>query len=432
MVSDIDLEAISQWIATGFFLDHKYFLLKNNLPKNVKHPKINWHHTPSKITYEETLNQFSAIIEKIISKIDDNYKIVLPISGGLDSRTLACALSGRKNVISYSYEFEGGVKETNYAKKIAEICGFEFHSFKIPNGYIWNQIDQLSKITRCKTEFTHPRQMAVIKKVSSFGDILISGLIGDILFDSFDIPNGSNQNSILDYVMTITCKDAGLELAEDLWKYWKLEGSCRDSIKLIFKNKLEALSISNPISLIRAFKIDNYVQNWANINLDVFSNYIETHTPYQDEMMCEFVCNTPEKYLKKRQIQIDYIKSMSPDLASVSWQKYDLNLYNYKYFNSIYLPRRIFRYINRLIKEKYLPIETVVQRNWEIQFLGDSNSKALEYWLFGNPIFHKIISQEIVKKYYDKFLNGDKVKYSHAVSMMLTLSVWCKKFWKRK
>ncbi len=432
IVSDIDIQSISQWIATGFFFDEKYFSLKNCLPRNVKHPDIKWHYAPSKRTYEETLKQFSVNFEKIISKTYNNCRIVLPISGGLDSRTLACALMGKKNVISFSYEFEGGLEETQYAKRIAEICGFEFHSFKIPNGYIWDEISQLSSITKCKTEFTHPRQMAVMEEVSSFGDILISGSMGDLLFDSFDIPDTSTPNAILNYIMSIICKPAGIELSEDLWEHWKLGGSSVNSIRLILKNKLEALSISNPASLIRAFKIENYVQNWTNVNLDVFSNYIKTCAPYHDELMCEFVCTIPEQFLKNRQIQIDYIKSMSPELASIPWQKYDLNLYRYKYFNSIYFPKRIFRYANRFIKEKFLLREPLVERNWEIQFLGVDNNKELEYWLFDNPILHKIISKGLVKKYYNKFKKVDMVKYSHAISMILTLSVWCKKFWKKK
>ena len=46
--------------------------------------------------------------------------------------------------------------------------------------------------------------------------------------------------------------------------------------------------------------------------------------------MCNFVCTIPEKFLKNRKIQIEYIKRKAPDLAKIKWQKYDLDLYNYK------------------------------------------------------------------------------------------------------
>ena len=149
------------------------------------------------------------------------------------------------------------------------------------------------------TEFTHRRQMAVIEQISSFGDILISGSLGDLLFDSFDIPSAYDQKSILDIIISLITKPGGLELAEEIWEYWELEGSFTNSLRLILKNKLESYSVKNSASLIRAFKIDNYVQNWTNVNLDVFSNYIRTYAPYHHKLMCEFVCTVPERYLKE-------------------------------------------------------------------------------------------------------------------------------------
>ena len=122
--------------------------------------------------------------------------------------------------------------------------------------------------------------------------------------------------------------------------------------------------------------------------------------------MCEFACTVPERYLKRRQIQIDYIKSTCSKLASVPWQKYDLSLYKHKYFNSIYFPRRVLRYASRMIKEKLLFGAPVVERNWEIQFLGTDNRKELEHWLFDNSSLHQIIPKEIVNKYYNNFIKS--------------------------
>ena len=426
----IDFEAISHWISTGFFFDDKYFLKEYDFPRNRKYPNIKWFYNPSNRSYAQTIDQFSKILEKIISKISDRYKIILPISGGLDSRTIACALKGKKNIISYSYEFEDGINETSYAKNIADACGFEFHSFKIPRGYLWNEIDELSSITKCRTEFTHSRQMAVIKEISSFGDVIISGSMGDLLFDSSNIPSNCTQKTIIDNLLAHITKPAGRELAEELWTLWKINGSQNRAIREIIKNKLDKILISNPASTLRAFKVENYVQNWTNVNMDVFKRYKKVISPYHEDIMCDFVCTVPERFLNNRQIQIDYIKNSSPELALIPWQKYDLNLYNYQNFNTIYFPRRIMRYTNRLIKEKVLQNEPKVERNWELQFFGENNKRNLENWLFNNPMLTEIIPSSLIDKFYDKFRNVDSIKYSHAISMFLTLSVWCKKFWK--
>lgn len=69
----------------------------------------------------------------------------------------------------------------------------------------------------------------------------------------------------------------------------------------------------------------------------------------------------------------------------------------------------------------------MVQRNWELQFIGIANEKALEYWLFENPEFLMFVAPEVVSEFYGKFANSNQVYYSHAVSMLLTLSLFSQK-----
>ena len=74
----------------------------------------------------------------------------------------------------------------------------------------------------------------------------------------------------------------------------------------------------------------------------------------------------------------------------------------------------------------------IIQRNWELQFIGVENNKNLKNWLFKNELLNDIIPSSMVNQLYQNFLVGNKVILSHPISMLLTLSVWCKKFWKKK
>ena len=136
--------------------------------------------------------------------------------------------------------------------------------------------------------------------------------------------------------------------------------------------------------------------------------------------------------MRDRKIQIQYLKNTSPKLAKIPWQVYDLDLYNYKYFNSLYMPRRVYRFLSRVINSKALKKPSIIQRNWELQFLGKKNSKHLEYWLFEKKPLNDIIPVDLIKQFYHNFQNENQVTFSHPISMLLTLSVWCDKFWKKK
>ncbi len=82
------------------------------------------------------------------------------------------------------------------------------------------------------------------------------------------------------------------------------------------------------------------------------------------------------------------------------------------------------RYAKRIIKENILGKPKIIERNWELQFLGKENKNALEKWLFQNDGLHSIIPKKIISKYYKNFLDKDSIAYSHSTSMLLTLAVW--------
>tara|TARA_B100000131_G_scaffold322779_1_gene378036 strand:+ start:4752 stop:6056 length:1305 start_codon:yes stop_codon:yes gene_type:complete len=423
----IDYHAICNWFSTGFFFDNENFFLRDKDDSTLKRVNKKWHYSPRDITLDQAIENFSSLLTSLVEDNTKGESIILPLSGGLDSRTLAVVLRENNNVKAYSYEFEGGVKETEYARKIAEIYGWEFYSFTIPKGYLWNNIEEISNINNCRVEFTHPRQMAVMKQISNLGDCILSGSMGDLLFDSFEIPKNSNIDGQVNKVVDLIVKPGGKEIANALWQYWNLNGSFEQSLNDNIRNKLYNIEIDNPSSCIRAFKAIHYVKNWTNVNMKIFSDYKPVYAPYHDSKMRDFICAIPEFHLSNRKIQINYIKQKAPELAMIPWQNYDLNLYDYHKFNGSYLPRRGYRYIKRIFKEKVLRKTPIIQRNWELQFIGEKNDKNLKKWLFESPTLYQIVPKDIVEDYYQKFKKHNSVKYSHPVSMLLTLAVWTTK-----
>ena len=432
-IKRIDYSSIAVWFSTGFFLGNKHFYSDKIYEPTNLGPNFEWFYNPRDISFNQAVDEFADLFESLIKNKVKGKKIILPISGGLDSRTIAAALSKKKNnIVAISYEFEGGIKETEYAKRIAEILDWEFHSFTIPNGYLWGKLSEISLINNCLIDFTYSRQAAVIDQISYYGDLLISGQWGDVLFDNPGIKSNANLKDQIRFITKKIVKPSGFELASALWRYWDIEGRFENELNKEIMNHLSDIKISNPISRVRAFKSIHWANRWANEGLKIFTRRNEMFIPYYSNEICEFICTVPEKYLADRKIQIEYIKRKSPELARVLWQKYDMNLYKYKYFNSIYYPLRISRYLNRIFKEKLLNIPSIIERNWELQFLGKENDIQLKKWLFDNPELNKIVPNNIVEDFYNKFKYVNKIKYSHSIGMLLSLSVWTKKFWRQK
>ncbi|MDQ3020518.1 MAG: asparagine synthetase B family protein [Bacteroidota bacterium] len=438
--SGLNLKAICIFAATGFFLERDTYFnnfeaLQPSTDNEIDDENFirnstqnwHWHYTPAAVSLKQATEEFAHLFENISNNKLKNKKIILPLSGGLDSRTQAAALGKEVEVKSYSYKFSGSFDETKYGKKISEIKSFPFTEYVIPKGYLWKVIDELAEMNQCYADFTHPRQMAVIEEVSKLGEIFYLGHWGDVLFDDMGVSDDLSTEGQIDVLMQKILKRGGYELADELWRHWGIEGNFKNYLSERLSQLLQTINIDNANSRIRAFKSIYWAPRWTSANMIVFSHYHPVVLPYYDDEMCKFICTVPEHLLSGRQIQISYIKLKNPELAKIEWQTYDpLNLYNYKKFTSKgMIPLRAFRKGKRLIKEKIFR-HKLTTRNWEIQFMGDENDINLRKHLFETKFFSEFISPDLVKNFYNKFKNDDPVYYSHPLSMLLTLSMFCK------
>ena len=75
----------------------------------------------------------------------------------------------------------------------------------------------------------------------------------------------------------------------------------------------------------------------------------------------------------ERAFQIEYLKHFAPDLSHVTWQSFDANLYQYRYYNSWLLPKRALKKLSRILKG-----DRLLQRNWECSSFILRGAKAGE------------------------------------------------------
>ncbi|HRE79342.1 MAG TPA: asparagine synthase C-terminal domain-containing protein [Flavobacterium sp.] len=434
----IDYKAICVFAATGFFLDQDTYFSNQKVLKpsfNYKlqenkivseHQYFKWHYTPVDRPFEQIVNEFAALFEKIINEQVGDRKVILPLSGGLDSRTQAAALHYlKKDVQSYSYEFQNGLNETYFAQKIARACGFPFEKWIIPKGYLWNNIEKIAIINQCYTEFTHPRQLAVFDKFSKMGDVFCLGHWGDVLFDDMKVDDNLPFDSQVELMFKKVLKKGGFILGKKLWESWSIEGDFETYLRYRIKSLLQEINIpENANAQIRAFKSLYWAPRWTSVNLSIFESAKPVTLPYFDNRMCEFICSVPEKYLAGRQIQIAYLKMRNPSLAKIAWQDHrPFNLYNYHWNKSPWnLPYRLYKKIDKEIITK-----NKIVNNYENQFKGDENEKNLKFWLFNNPEFQSFINPVLVQEIFENFKGKEELKFSHPISTLLTLSLFSKK-----
>ncbi len=427
-----DYKAICIYAACGFFMDDdtyytdvKYvkpatkYTINDGIIALEEKPYFEWYYKPRDISLSAATEEFAHLFQDILNTETNGKRIILPLSGGLDSRTLAAGLKNHPSLWSYSYGFKGGIAETQYSNKIASAEKFAFKEYEIGEGYLWDKIEKLAVINGCMSEFTHARQMAVIEEVSKEGDAFVLGHWGDVLFDGMGVPDNLSFDEQIGILFKKVLKKGGRELGMDLWRLWELDGHFDDYLKQRLETALEKIKIDNANSRIRAFKSTHWAPRWTSTNLQIFSNNNENILPYYNDRMCEFICNIPEELLCGRQIQIEYLKKYAPELAKIKWQAYDLDLYSYKrFYHWSNIPNRIYNKIaNSLKKPKIL-------RNWELQFVGQNNEKKLRAYIYHDSL-QPLVNANIVMKF-ESLFHLEPIKYSHALSMLLTFSLFTK------
>lgn len=435
----LNLKAICVFAATGFFLGKDTYFddievlqpateYEFDENKKIKHSKEywEWHYSPDDISLKQATEEFAHLFEKLCSEKLKNRNIILPLSGGLDSRTQAAVIDGSAKVNCYSYKFENSFDETKYGRQISEVRSFPFTEYEIPKGYLWKKIGRLAEINRCYADFTSPRQMAVIDEISNLGNIFFLGHWGDVLFDDMGVDDNITFDEQKKVLIKKILKRSGKELAQSLWENWGLDGNFNFYLDERISLLLQDIKIENANSRIRAFKSMYWAPRWTSANMEVFSSVHPLALPYYDDEMCKFICRIPEKHLSGRKIQINYIKMKNQELARIPWQDYDpYNLYDYNKFDKGYrLPGRAIRKGRRFIREKIFG-KKLILRNWENQFTGGENEKNLREYLFQNKPFASFVSSSLVNEYYNSFIKNP-VHYSHSINMLLTLSMFTK------
>ncbi|MDT0557348.1 asparagine synthase-related protein [Ichthyenterobacterium sp. W332] len=436
---ELNLEAICIFMATGFFLDddtywrdnvcllpgHNHILDENNLLIESK-SWFNWHYSPRDISFNDALGEYKYLLHTIVKEQVGDSPVILPLSGGLDSRSQALILKDLNNPVhAFSYSFKGGFPEHKISKQIAALFGFSFEYFQIQKGYLWDVIDELATINNCYSEFTHPRQMSVLKELRQMKGIFSLGHWGDVLFDR-GVPEGTLEEDVMPLLLKKMLKPKGLELAEQLWKTWQLKGDFISYFTYRVEKSLAKIKVDNISARIRAFKTSQWAHRWTTTNLSVFEAAHPITLPYYDNRMCEFICTIPEEFLADRRLQIAHLQE-NKVLSKIVWQEQKpFNLTNYKFNKSPY--NLLYRTVNKVQREfRSIFGNPYIQRNFELQFQGKENNKILKQYLFSVGM-QSLVPKEIVKYFFDSFNSKNYVAYSHPISMLLTLAVWQQKF----
>ena len=375
---------------------------------------------------EEALGAFQESFFQAMREMLDVGRLAIPISGGLDSRSTVAAvdpnLAEDPRLWSFSYGYGRKSVETAIGSEVASARGLAFATYEI-RPYLFAQLDTVMNSVEGFQDVTQCRQAAVMKELAQRADWLIAAHGGDLWLNSAGASSGvPSEVELVELAMKKMWKRGGEWLVELLCEPQLGSKQPREQIRRLLAGQLAGIPADHePDFRLKALKTETWVFRWTIASLRMYQAAIFPRLPFFDARVTDALSAVPSSLLEGRRLQIEFLKRYAPDLARIKWQKYDSNLYAHHRFDSWHLPRRAVRKALRTLRR-----ERPIERNWEVQLLGDYGEQGLREWLLRKGLrLHDLMPRREVEVLLEQFRAPERdPALGYKVSMLLTFSAW--------
>ncbi|GIU78030.1 MAG: hypothetical protein KatS3mg005_1268 [Bryobacteraceae bacterium] len=380
-----------------------------------------WFHKPDERRSEaETIEQFGEVLREVLADQTREGRVALPLSGGLDSRTVAACLPDGAKPFSYGYGYTPDSIEIRIARQVAEAAGLRFRPHVI-RPYLFDKLDLVAEATECFQDITQARQADVTDWLGDEADYVLAAHWGDVFCDDMGFPEleGTEEKVLQHSLKKMRKKGRGWLLEEIVRPH--LKGDPEEAIREMMRAELRRLpEIEDPDFRVKVLKTEQWAFRWTLASLRMYQAAAFPRIPFLDPRVMEFFCTVPTRMVRGRRLQIEYLKRHAPRFARIPWQPYEANLFVYDWSPLWMKPVRAVRKLKRMVTG-----ERPIQRNWEVQFFAPGQWERLEGVLLrkGAPL-HEFVAPGKVRALLDLFRAQPDGANGYAVSMLLTFAVW--------
>lgn len=432
---ELDWEAIATFFSMGFFLDDRTYFKDIRIFQPASIYRISavgeilehrryweWHHAVDRArSYSDTIDQYDVLLRQAVERCASEGRAILPLSGGLDSRTLALMMPEGIETQSYSYGYTPDSVETQIAAQVASARGFTFTAHTV-QPYLFDRLEEIVTVLHGSQDVTQARQMSINAWVRERADAVLTGLWGDVWCDQMGAADGLPEG--------VSAAELAQQKMQKRGRVWLIEHVARPNLSGTDPESLVTERIAVGVRRfehiedvdfrIKAYKTSRWAFRWSNASLRGFEPGAVPRIPFYDIDLVDFFCTVPTEYVRDRRLQIDHLKRYAPDLARIRWQAAEANLYLAKHGYWLSLPRRAVNKARRTLLR-----EPVIQRNWEVQFLSDAGRAGLQRWLLEPGLkLHDYVSPCEVTALLDEFHAAPTGGNGYTISMLLTFSAW--------
>ena len=386
---------------------------------------------------EDYVDQFAEILTKATQRqIDHNKSIALPLSGGLDSRTLAGILDslhfkGEVKAFSYGNQYACDVA---YGRKIAKNLGYEHSYIPIESTYLRDNAEKFVWLLEGTVNCLNAHMLLTYPFISENSlDSVMTGFFGDISCGSGSgvylagIRGGRDDEHIFRqqydaHVDIMKDKDMAQHLKDNI--YHAVRGKTFDA----FRAQYFKCPSRNRYFRTRYLGIHERHRRYVTFNLYIFDLVAEVASPFLDRDFVEFICHVPSELMIFQNLYRKMIIKHLPKVASVPHNETKLSLnasrirkgLQWRWESLIRNPL-----IRATIGRRYAKLNDNYLNTHEAIKTGSRD--FVEKHIRNNEFLAEFFKMERVNQLLDNHMNG-KAHEPSKITALLTLALWGKMF----
>jgi len=368
--------------------------------------------------YEEKLGNL--ILQAIERHVKDGVRITVPLSGGLDSRTILASISKEYypiNTVTFGTE---DMNDVRIAKRVSNALRTNHHCLEILPEDIINSAKKIVNITDGMISFLHSIGNMKLELIRDYTDVCLDGMevIGGF-FRPLDIFLGKEKLLVSNLFQPIPSN-----LAKSLFTHFYYE-KIKDYPREIIRNisqKCKSVSVNNILDYYNYTERQRRFINYGNL---VKRTFVEVRSPFFDNDLVDFIVSLPPNKRMYRSLYIRTFLRFFPELSKIPWEKTGLPIDATNTFI-----RMTLCLIKKRLKKKMSGVSSVNLFAKYTQWSRENEnliSFICSTLLDGKGYSRSILNIRSVESILKEHIRG-KSNHMELISRLLTFKLWSRLF----
>jgi len=324
---------------------HPGSILSYDIASNEIKNEVYWtpEYKPKNRPFSRIVQDFTSVFRDVIDKkINEDRTYGLYLSGGSDSRLILAMVNELYpdlDLICYHLN-ERRNREARIAKKVAEMCKYEFRLLERDEEYQKRVLEETSPISIFSSFFDQSHFIGFREKISSEVDEVIHGNYSDTILDRHHLPKRGFRLPLLTETFYLPSFHYIHSFEEFIDFFSQGYGAfCRDGNIPQFLEEVDKNTIKKSLSTelqtkensvvshgVNYNSFEDFIRWWSFYPLTNTKSYLvyyseiqsyKSFTPFLDNRIIDFTLSFPDRIISRKDIINSTISNINPILAKI-------------------------------------------------------------------------------------------------------------------